>query len=83
MTIMIARAHRFTMQLPLRYRLGARGAWNVGTTQNISHSGVRFVTNQQADPETPIDMRIEMNAALPLALGASSWLGHGPTRQTS
>lgn len=36
-----ARARRFDLQIPVRYRANGDGDWHRGTTRNISRSGVR------------------------------------------
>jgi hypothetical protein len=71
----IDRARRFPLVLPLWYRVGATLEWNAGTTRNISHSGVLFVTDAPVETDTPIEMLIEADSALPLGITAE-----GPVR---
>jgi len=52
------RARRFSLQLPLRYRVRGERAWRRGETENISSSGVLFRG----------EIFVEMNTALELCL---------------
>ena len=51
-----ARADRFALEFPLRYRpLGQRG-WHSGRSTNIRRSGVLFRGEQWLDAQTPIEV---------------------------
>ena len=51
---------RFAVQLPLRYRHGAEVQWLNGLTENISSSGVLFLTDRPLDLNTPVEMNLMM-----------------------
>ena len=61
-----ARARRFEMQIPLRYRVDGESDWHNGTTRNISRSGVLFQGEDWAEPRAPF----EMTLLLPGEMGA-------------
>jgi hypothetical protein len=60
-----ARAPRYRLQIPLRYRSTGDDEWRDGRTENISRSGVLFRTDRLMPPQT----RIEMLLAFPAELG--------------
>src|ERR1700757_4746552 len=45
-----ARAQRFQLHLPLRYRRLGEAQWHIGTTENISRSGLLFQADQLLSP---------------------------------
>ena len=53
-----ARARRFEMQIPLRYRVDGESHWHNGTTRNISRSGVLFQGEDWAEPHAPFEMTL-------------------------
>lgn len=54
------RAHRYPLELPLRYRSVGDEQWKTGTTTNISRSGVLF----QGETALGIDTEIEVGILL-------------------
>jgi PAS domain S-box-containing protein len=63
-----ARAQRFQMHLPLRYRrLGERN-WYEGTTENISRSGMLFQGDELLQPSA----QLEINLVLPAEIAGLS-----------
>jgi hypothetical protein len=60
-----ARAQRFELQIPVRYRTNSEQAWHSGTTRNISRSGMLFHGENWAQPST----RIELTLVLPQQIG--------------
>lgn len=63
------RAVRYRLRTPVRYKWADRGEWHLGTTANVSRSGVLFeldttdprvIQEQPARPGTSIDLRIEL-----------------------
>ena len=54
------RAHRYPLELPLRYRSVGDQDWSTGTTANISRSGVLF----QGETAFGIDTEIEVGILL-------------------
>jgi len=63
-----ARAQRFQMHLPLRYRRLGESTWHVGTTENISRSGLLF----QADEALQPNAQLEINLVLPTEIAGLS-----------
>lgn len=55
------RAQRFQLHLPLRYRRLGETDWHVGTTENISRSGMLFHTDDVLQPNS----QLEINLVLP------------------
>jgi hypothetical protein len=60
-----ARAHRFGIQMQLRYRLYGESGWRKGTTENVSYSGVLFRAEGFAEPNTLLDMRLVLPDEIP------------------
>ncbi len=55
------RAHRFDLQLPLRYRERHQTAWHQGRTTNISHTGVLLQAERLLEAGTLVEMNIGMS----------------------
>ena len=62
------RAQRFQLHLPLRYRRLGETQWHVGTTENISRSGLLF----QADETLQPNSQVEINLVLPAEIAGLS-----------
>jgi len=60
----VPRAQRFTLQMPVRYRRPGEHSWHVGTTENISRSGVLFRADDVLEPYT----QLEINLVLPVEI---------------
>ena len=58
------RAERFAIQIPVRYHEPHSSGWFEGRTENISHSGVLFRTDSPLEPETAVEIRIELPPAI-------------------
>ncbi len=63
-----ARAQRFQLHLPLRYRRLGEKEWHVGTTENISRSGMLFEANELLQPSA----QLEINLVLPAEIAGLS-----------
>jgi len=63
-----ARAQRFQLHLPLRYRRLGETQWHVGTTENISRSGLLFQTDDILQPS----VQLEINLVLPAEIAGLS-----------
>jgi PAS domain S-box-containing protein len=63
-----SRAQRFQLHLPLRYRRLGEKDWHIGTTENISRSGMLF----QADEVLQPSAQLEINLVLPAELAGLS-----------
>ena len=55
-----ARAPRFTLQLPVHYRVAGESLWRHGTTANISRSGVLIRTDQPLEPNAYLEFSVEL-----------------------
>ncbi len=53
-----ARAPRFTIQLPLRFRILGESEWVPATTENISRSGVLFRTDRRVSSNAQIELQL-------------------------
>jgi DNA-binding response OmpR family regulator len=63
-----ARAQRFQLHLPLRYRRLGEKDWHSGKTENISRSGMLF----QADEALQPNSQLEINLVLPAEIAGLS-----------
>ncbi|MGC9997428.1 MAG: PilZ domain-containing protein [Terriglobia bacterium] len=54
------RARRFTIHIPVRYRLPRSPEWFEAYTENVSRSGVLFRTDRTFEPTTALDLRLEL-----------------------
>jgi PAS domain S-box-containing protein len=62
------RAQRFQLHLPLRYRRLGEKDWHVGTTENISRSGMLFQGDELLQPNA----QLEINLVLPQEIAGLS-----------
>jgi PAS domain S-box-containing protein len=62
------RAQRFQLHLPLRYRRIGENKWHVGTTENISRSGLLFQADESLQPSS----QLEINLVLPAEIAGLS-----------
>jgi PAS domain S-box-containing protein len=62
------RAQRFKLQLPLKYRQVGETDWRLGTTENISRSGMLF----RAQELVPMTAQLEINLVLPAEIAGLS-----------
>jgi two-component system, cell cycle sensor histidine kinase and response regulator CckA len=62
------RAQRFNLNLPLRYRLLGEHNWRLGTTENISRSGLLFRAEELLQPSA----QLEINLVLPAEIAGLS-----------
>lgn len=76
----ISRAQRFSIQVPLRYRVGGESVWWKGMTQNISSSGLLFEGERRLES----NIAIEMNLILPAVTseGGGEIICHGAIVRT-
>jgi DNA-binding response OmpR family regulator len=63
-----ARAQRFQLHLPLRYRRIGENQWHLGTTENISRSGLLFQADELLQPAS----QLEINLVLPAEIAGLS-----------
>jgi nitrogen-specific signal transduction histidine kinase/DNA-binding response OmpR family regulator len=62
------RAQRFQLRLPLRYRRLGEKEWHIGTTENISRSGLLFQADEMLQPSA----QVEINLVLPAEIAGLS-----------
>jgi hypothetical protein len=60
----LARAKRFAIHIPIRYRKPHTSRWFDGRTENISYSGVLFRAESLLQPNTTVELRFELPAAI-------------------
>ncbi len=63
-----ARAQRFYLHLPLRYRRLGEKQWHLGKTENISRSGMLFEADELLQPSS----QLEINLVLPAEIAGLS-----------
>lgn len=64
----LPRAQRFQLELPLRYRRVGEAGWHMGTTKNISRSGMLFSAEESLQPSA----QVEINLVLPAEIAGLS-----------
>lgn len=58
------RARRFNLHLPLRYRLLGEKGWRIGTTENISRSGLLFRAQDLLQPSAQLEISLVLPAEI-------------------
>ena len=56
----VPRAPRFAIPIAILYRTPADPTWLEAWTENISRSGVLFRAHRDIDPDTPVEMLMEI-----------------------
>ncbi len=64
----LSRAQRFQLHLPLKYRRLGEKEWRQGTTENISRSGMLFLSEDLLQPA----VQLEINLVLPAEIAGLS-----------
>ena len=59
-----ARAQRFQLHLPLRYRRLGETQWHVGKTENISRSGLLFQSDDVLQPNSQLEISLVLPAEI-------------------
>jgi hypothetical protein len=54
------RAQRFAIPISILYRTPGEKEWRSGLTENISRSGVLFRADRRMEPNTPIEMLLDL-----------------------
>jgi hypothetical protein len=57
----LARAERFPVHLPVRYRLPQSRDWFEARTENVSRTGLLFRSDCHLEPATMVDVRLEVS----------------------
>jgi PAS domain S-box-containing protein len=68
----LARAPRFQVQLPLKYRRLDEEKWHAGETRNISRSGLLFQADDFSHPHLQPAVQLEINLVLPSEIAGLS-----------
>jgi PAS domain S-box-containing protein len=63
-TVPPTRAQRFQLHLPLRYRRLGENQWHVGTTENISRSGMLFKGDEALQPASQLEISLVLPAEI-------------------
>jgi two-component system, cell cycle sensor histidine kinase and response regulator CckA len=63
-----SRTQRFSLQVPLKYRLLGEAVWRNGTTENISRSGMLF----RVEEAIHLNAQLEINLVLPAEVAGMS-----------
>lgn len=56
----LPRAERFAIPIAILYRSLGETDWRSGLTENISRSGVLFRTDRRLEPDTPLEMMLDV-----------------------
>lgn len=65
--VFVARAQRFPLQLPLRYRKTGKSNWMDGTTLNICHTGMLFRSVETVPVNSLLDIKMKLPPKLMLS----------------
>ena len=56
----LPRAERYAIPVAILYRGAGEADWNTGITENISRSGVLFKGSHRLEPDTPLEMMLDL-----------------------
>jgi hypothetical protein len=56
----LPRAERFAIPIAILYRSAGESDWRPGLTENISRSGVLFRADRHLEPNTPLEMMLDI-----------------------
>ena len=59
------RARRYALRASVRYRTKAEAAWHDGTTRNVSRSGALVRGDAYLQPDTPIELIVDLPVIVP------------------
>jgi DNA-binding response OmpR family regulator len=76
-----SRAHRFNLQLPLKYRLLGESVWRNGTTENFSRSGMLFRVEETIQPNAQLEINLVLPAEI-AGLSTAEVICHGEVVRT-
>ena len=57
------RGRRYSLQLPVRFRTTGETEWHLGTTENVSYSGVAIRASAAPPPSAPVEIEIALPSA--------------------
>jgi hypothetical protein len=58
------RAKRFDLHLPMKYRFVGENGWHIGTTENISRSGMLFRAEETVSPSAQLEIHLVLPAEI-------------------
>jgi hypothetical protein len=58
------RAQRFSLQMPMSFRVLGESEWRDALTANVSRTGVLFLTESTLAPETKLEMKLTLPASI-------------------
>jgi hypothetical protein len=70
------RGQRFTLHLPVRYRMAGEADWHVGTTENVSRSGVMIRAEETPAPNSSVVVVISLPSVGSASSGCLLGRGH-------
>jgi len=73
----LPRAERYTIPIAILYRSPGEVAWQPGLTENISRSGVLFRAERRLEPNTPLEMMLDLPTIVAPASGNGNGLRRG------
>jgi hypothetical protein len=68
----LPRAERFAIPIAILYRSPGEPDWRPGLTENISRSGVLFRTDGRLEPDTPLEMMLDIPTIVTTSAGGSA-----------
>src|SRR5262245_22229982 len=67
----VPRAQRFAIPIAILYRTAGETEWGSGQAENISRSGVLFRADRRMEPNTPIEILLDMPSAVATTAGTA------------
>jgi hypothetical protein len=58
------RAQRFSLQMPMSFRVLGESEWRDALTANVSRTGVLFLTESNLAPDTKLEMKLTLPASI-------------------
>ena len=55
-----SRARRFALHIPVFFRQPQSSGWLEGTTENISYTGLSFLSSSPLPPKTALELRLQL-----------------------
>ena len=67
----LPRAERYAIPIAILYRSPGEPDWQPGMTENISRSGVLFRADRQLEPNTPLEIMLDLPTIVAAASGTA------------
>jgi hypothetical protein len=68
----LPRAERYAIPVAILYRSAGEIDWRPGLTENISRSGVLFRAHRRLEPDTPLEMMLDIPTIIASAASGSA-----------